>query len=339
MRAALLVAAALTAFGAVAPPSIDVLMAVGSLPPPILSQFRDPAAFVQTDDGRYLVFDRRAQAVFDIDSAKRTVRKAIAIGPSDGEILRPLSFAFSSVRTMVILDNPGDYERVQTFHDTGTPLSVFRHFPAASDALRLNADAMLSSGLSELGTIGANILAQAPDGQSLFSEYTPQGAMTRRIGRLRPTGYERDRQLHQALNAGIALAAPDGTLNFVFTTGVPMFRKYTATGELVFERHIEGPELDAVVQALPQTWPTRRVNGLEFPIVTTTVSTAAIDASGRLWIALSTPFTYVYDATGNKIRTVQFRGADMLVPWSLFFSKAGHILVAPGCYEFDANPR
>ncbi len=47
------------------------------------------------------------------------------------------------------------------------------------------------------------------------------------------------------------------------------------------------------------------------------------------------PYTYVFDADGDKIRTVQFRGAGILSPASLFFSRNGHLLVTPGLYEFQ----
>jgi hypothetical protein len=49
------------------------------------------------------------------------------------------------------------------------------------------------------------------------------------------------------------------------------------------------------------------------------------------------PFTYVYDARGDKIRTVQFKGADVIRPSSLFFTKDGRVLVTPGCYEFRVS--
>jgi len=44
--------------------------------------------------------------------------------------------------------------------------------------------------------------------------------------------------------------------------------------------------------------------------------------------------TYVYDPAGDKVRTVQFKGADVLLPSSLFFATDGRLLVTPGCYEF-----
>jgi len=44
---------------------------------------------------------------------------------------------------------------------------------------------------------------------------------------------------------------------FVFAAGVPVFRKYDARGHFLFERHIEGPEIDEYLQNLPTRWPAR----------------------------------------------------------------------------------
>ena len=43
---------------------------------------------------------------------------------------------------------------------------------------------------------------------------------------------------------------PRGGFYFVFQAGVPMFRKYDGGGRLVFERHIEGVELDRAIAGL-----------------------------------------------------------------------------------------
>ena len=55
-------------------------------------------------------------------------------------------------------------------------------------------------------------------------------------------------------------------------------------------------------------------------------------------IALTSAVTYVYDGAGEKVRTVQFKGASLLTPNSLFFTRDGRVLVTPGCYEFKALP-
>ena len=235
------------------------------------------------------------------------------------------------------MDNPGPYERVQRFYDDGTPLTVFRRWPSAGEVQQVNADGVLGTTFGQMTTIGRDLLAHVPDGAALMSQLTADGQAMRRIGLLRATGHERDAALHRALNSGVPLAAPDGSIYFVFTAGVPMFRKYSATGELLFERHIEGPELDPTLQSLPTEWPRRTLQGREFPNVTSTVRTAAIDLQGRLWISLAEPFTYVYNTDGNKVRTVQFRGAGVISPTSFFFATGERLLVTPGCYEFQTK--
>jgi hypothetical protein len=116
-----------------------------------------------------------------------------------------------------------------------------------------------------------------------------------------------------------------------------MFRKYDEAGRLSFERHIEGPDLDDYIRSLPNSWPKRRTEDGELPIVQPAVRAAAADADGNLWVSLMTPVTYVYDSAGDKRRTIQFRGAGIMAPRSFFFTSGGTALVAPGCYEFNTR--
>ena len=97
---------------------------------------------------------------------------------------------------------------------------------------------------------------------------------------------------------------------------------------------MQGREIDEFVANLPTTWPRRQVADGELPLVPPTIRTAGVDRAGNLWVSFVLPYTYVFDADGDKIRTVQFRGAGILSPASLFFSRNGHLLVTPGLYEF-----
>jgi hypothetical protein len=324
-------------FPAAAPPrAVEIFRPAGGLPPQIVGQMREPAAFVQTSDGRYIVFDRRAHEIYGVDKAKTGIRKLVAIGQADGQILRPDVFAYNSAnKTFVVVDAPGEYERVQTFYEDGTPIGRFQRWPPRAGAGRFSVNAVVFGGIGAIAPLGRHLIAAGHTSTELMSEMDGDGNAVGRIGRMRPTGHENDALLHHALNAGIPLVAPDGGIYFVFTTGVPMFRKYAATGELLFERHIEGPELDGAIQSLPTSWPTRKGPGnTEFPAVQTMVTTAAIDPHGDLWISLGVPFTYVYDAGGNKTRTLEFRGTELMSPASFFFTNDGRLLVTPGCYEF-----
>jgi hypothetical protein len=46
------------------------------------------------------------------------------------------------------------------------------------------------------------------------------------------------------------------------------------------------------------------------------------------------PYAYVFNPDGDKVRTLQFRGAGVVAPNSMFFGRKGQLLVSPGLYEF-----
>ena len=136
---------------------------------------------------------------------------------------------------------------------------------------------------------------------------------------------------------GIPLVDPTGGFFFVFQAGEPVFQKFDRDGRLLFERTIQGHEVDEVLSRLPTTWPTRKTEEGEMPLVQPTIRTAGVDERGHLWISFVAPFTYVYDCDGDKIRTVQFRAAGLVTPNNLFFGKNDRILVTPGLFEFSAK--
>lgn len=316
---------------------VEVLRSTGGLPPHIAGLFEEPLGFQQPPGGPYYVFDRRAHTVYSVDADKRSARKVVEIGQEQGRILQPRGFDVRSDGTFVVADAPRGAERVQIFGPAGIRVSGFtlpgRPTPAVI------AGTLVLNGIASIQFAGDRLLVSHPESGSLFTEYSQGGWPLRSFGRLRDTGFEADRDLHVALNGGLPLVDPTGGYYYVFLGGRPMFQKYSAEGTLLFERHIEGVELDPLVAALPTRWPTRRVEDREVPLVNPTVRTAAVDAAGRLWVSLSLPYTYVYDPHGDKIRTLQFRAAGTISPTSLFFTSDGRLLVTPGCYEFDPDGR
>jgi len=199
-------------------------------------------------------------------------------------------------------------------------------------------DGVVMNGVGSIQYSGRSVFINQPETGALASEYTLQGHAIRTFGTLRATGQEADRAVHEALNTGLPLVNPRGGFYFVFQAGIPLFLKLDQSGNLVFVRHIEGPELDPTVQSLPTTWPRRKTASGEqlLPVVRPVIRTAAVDASGNLWVVLANlPFTYVYDPRGERTRVVQFRGAGILSPSGLFFAPDGRLLVAPGCYVFQ----
>jgi hypothetical protein len=318
------------------PPRIQVLQSTGGLPAHVAGMFRDPRAFQQTDGGRYYVFDRRAHAVYAI--AGDTATKIVDIGAEPGRVLDPTAFDLDpSDGSFVVTDSPRRQPRIQTFTADGRRLGGFT-LPEREKP-RLVLESGVLNGIASIQYAAGNILINQPESGALVAELGPYGTPIRSFGELRPTGHEADQDVHYALNVGFPLADPTGGFYFVFSSGVPVFRKYDAKGTLLFERHVEGPEVDEYLRTMPTRWPTRRTeDGDVLPLVPPAVRTAGVDRDGRLWIALTSPFTYVYDTSGDKTRTVQFKAAGVLAPNSFFFTKDGRVLVTPGCYEFRASP-
>ena len=312
-------------------PRVEVLRSVGGLPAHIAGSFLRPIGFQQADNGQYFVFDRRAHAVYTVTGD--AVKKIIEVGAEEGRVLDPSAFDIDpGDGSFIIADAPFSDPRIQTFTASGSRLGGF--YLAGKQLPRLTSDTFVLNGVGSIQYTGETILVNQPESNSLITELAFDGTPKRTIGALRATG-QQDRNVHLAFNTGFPLVDPKGGFYFVFTAGVPIFRKYDAAGKLVFERHIEGIEIDPYLRTMPTTWPTRRTDQADvLPVVEPAVRAAGVDREGRLWIALTAPYTYVYDSTGDKLRTVQFKGADILTPHSLFFTKDGRILVTPGCYEF-----
>jgi hypothetical protein len=328
----------LVTFLAVAPTAairVEVLRSVGGLPPHIVGIFENPVGFQQAASGSYYVFDRRAQAVYSVDSARTRAQKIVEIGGEDGRIIQPSGFDVSREGRIVVADVPRLQQRVQTFDAQGTRLTGF--FLPGQPAARITIGNLMLNGAGSIQHTGTTLLISHPESGSLLTEYSPGGSAQRSIGSLRSTGFEDDRELHVAMNAGLPLVDPTGGFFYVFITGTPLIRKYDSKGTLVFERHIEGRELDDYLAAQPRRWPRRQVQDKMVPFVTPSISAAAVNSRGELWVSLSVPYTYVYDTDGDKVRTVQFQAAGLINPTSLSFAPDGRLLVTPGCYEFDTH--
>jgi len=278
------------------------------------------------------VFDRRGHSVHTVAEHGATFRTLVEIGGEEGRLLDPSAFDVAADGSFAVADAPGGRERVQVFGPAGIRTGGFTR--PGRLAGRVAIGSLVLSGVGSLIYTGSSVILSEPDTGWLLTEYTISGQPIRSIGQLRATGQESDREVHLALNAGLALPEPSGGFYFVFLAGVPAFRKYDARGQLLFERVVQGRELDPVLASMPQRWPRRTVGDRELPLVPPVVRTAAVDPNGRLWISFVLPYTYVFDADGDKMRTVQFRAAGIIAPSSLSFAGKDRVLITPGCYQF-----
>jgi hypothetical protein len=315
--------------------SVETRQSVRAVPYQIANSFEGPLAYQRAPDGGAYVFDRRGHTVYRIDAAQTSARALVQVGVEEGRILRPSAFDSARDGSFVLADAPYGKERIQVFNPEGQRIAGFEL--TGGSMPRITLGSLVLNGIGSLCYTGSTILISRPETGGLITEYDIWGRARRTIGRLRPTGHEEDPELHLALNSGVPLATRDGGFFFVFFAGEPRFRRYTADGTLAFERIIQGRDLDAFVAQLPSTWTRRTIGNNELPLVSPTVRTARVAPDDHLWISLVVPFTYEYDADGEKVRTVQFYGAGLMAPTSLFFASKSRLLVTPGLYEFDMS--
>jgi len=333
LTAAVFVTAALVLPSATGSRTVDVLAPVFAVPAHIVTRFSDTsAAFAVSSAGTYVILDRREHAVYTVDASGKNLRRVLEIGMEAGRVHQPSALALASDDIIAIFDAPNGFDRIQYFSMSGMQIGGF-YLPVRTGP-RITIEGLLIDSADSLGFTGRTFLVNQPEWGALVAEFDINGRPIRQIG-LPRAAPEADRDVSLAMNIGIPIADPAGGFFFVFQTGVPIFRKYDQAGNLVFERHIEGPELDERIRALPTTWASRRPGTK--PVVSPLVRAAAADRLGRLWISLATPYTYVYDGRGEKVRTVQFQAAGIVSPSSFFFTRQGRLLVGPGGYEYEVE--
>jgi hypothetical protein len=313
--------------------AIEVLKPVAALPAHLAGTFQDITACHQSADGDYFVFDRRAHSVYVVPPGLDSVRKLIEIGTEPGRLLDPTAFDLAADGTFAVADAPHRAPRVQRFLTSGSSLNGF--YLEGKAVSRIVLGNLVLSGIAALEYTGTSLFISQPERGALVTEYGVDGTGIRSFGELRRTGQEGTPDVHLALNTGLVVANPAGGFYFVFLAGIPQFRKYDAAGTLLFERHVEGAELDPFLQSLPTTWKRRKTEDGEMPLVLPSVYAAGADRHGNLWISLAVGSTYVYGPDGDRRRIVQFRAAGgPLLPTGLSFLREGRVLVTPGCYAF-----
>ena len=314
---------------------LETLKPVAALPAHIAGAFEELTSCRQAADGEYFIFDRRAHSVFVAPANLDTARKLIEIGAEPGRLLDPSAFDLGADRTFVVADAPHGRARVQIFTTSGSSLGGF--YLQGRAVPRVVFRNVVLNGVAAIEYTGKSVLLSQPELGALIVEYNADGSTARIFGELRRTGHENEQTIHLAHNSGLVVSNPAGGWYFVFLAGVPQFRKYDAAGRLIFERHIEGIEIDRFVQTLPTMWKPMRTDEGEIPLVLPSVLAAAADSKGHLWISLAAGITYVYDANGDKTRAIRFQAPGGMAPTGMSFTPNGRILVTPGCYAFRAE--
>ena len=284
-------------------------VAACALPAHVAGPFEEIAACHLTPDDDYLVFDRRCHAVSRISADGAALKEVVQIGVEPGRILRPIAFASAPDGTFIVADAPNGQERIQIFLDSGSRIGGFT-LPGRSVPRVTLGDPRPE--WCRFTRLHLSHPRQRSGEWCAHHRIRPDGRTLRTFGDLRRTGHEGDKELHLALNGGCRWPSPVAGSTTSSSRACRRSGSTDAEGKLLYERHIEGPEIDEYLRRLPTIWPRRKTRVGEFPIVTSAIRTAVVGPDGSLWIALLSTLTYVYDIA-DKRRIIQFRGAGILI--------------------------
>ena len=117
---------------------------------------------------------------------------------------------------------------------------------------------LMLNGAGSIQHTGSTLLISHPESGSLFTEYlraatrsAASAAAAYRI-RGRSTAAHRDERR-------LPLVDPTGGSSTSSSRALRSSARYDSTGTLIFERHIEGRELDDYLAVQPKRWPRREV--------------------------------------------------------------------------------
>jgi hypothetical protein len=216
---------------------VETLRSTGGLPPHIVGLFEEPINFQQVPGGPYYVFDRRAHAVYTVDADRSSARKLVEVGQEAGKIIQPSGFDVAPNGSFVVADAPRRQERIQFFGPAGLRTGGF--FLPGTPTPGISIGTLVLNGVGSIQYTGERLLISHPESGALFTEYGLNGIAIRSIGRLRPTGYEAERDLHHTMNAGIPLVDPTGGFYYAGLAADPLANAARA-GPRGAVRHADG---------------------------------------------------------------------------------------------------
>ena len=159
--------------------------------------------------------------------------------------------------TFVVADAPRQQERIQIFSSTGV---ADRRLHAARTAEAARHDRELGGERHRLAPVHRPVDPDEPAGNGRAHHRVP--AVGRRQPDVRPPAADRATKTIRICTSRSTPACRSSIRPAASTScsrpATPVFRKYDRAGRLLFERHIEGREIDDFVAAQPTAWKTNR---------------------------------------------------------------------------------
>ena len=239
-------------------------------------------------DGRYLLTDVKNNRVLVVKGNMEIDREFGRIGSSPGRLLHPGYIDVARDGTIYV--NDGGNERIVKFSVAGNylgefPLGEFEGLAAGPDN---------------------ELFVGQPREDHLITVYSSSGKKLRSFGELKKYSEiygaafaDKDALYKTALNQVRLACDKDGNL-FVSFMLIPLMQKYSPDGRLVFERKLEAPEIDRLMQEIQKRkYITANRDGADGRIIA--LDPVIEPATGNILVPLVDGSIYVADRDGHRL--------------------------------------
>jgi hypothetical protein len=270
--------------------------------------------------GKYVLTDFKGNRVFIVNASMQVEKEFGRIGSGPGRLLNPGYVDVARDGTIYVQD--GGNERIVTFNQAGDFLG---EFPLSDyEGMTVSADNELYVG--------------QPQENQLITVYSRSGKKLRSFGQLKQysevygaANVDKDALYKVALNQVRLATDKDGNLLVSFML-IPLLQKYSPQGKLLFERKLEAPEIDRLLENIQKKkYLTANREGADGRIIA--LDPVIEPATGNILVPLVDGSIYVADRDGNKLAFLRpqlpKQPSQTFYPYVAGLGAKGELLLTP----------